>query len=318
MADIVSELIETKMKLAESEDRLMQKVKYLKETSDKVTALESKLNYLESENSSLLDSISQLIEEKNTLRMQLEEASGLKPSMAPEQEMEEDEFRSPDQYLPITITEDHNSVWTEVLDNWDRLGNSKKLKALSRKGIPSNLRGEVWNKVVGNPLHVTPQLFNVLLARAKESNPDAREQNGSSLIPMDLKRTLGSLQVFQKEQPLHQALNDLLEVFASYRPDIGYVQGMAYLGAILILHLGTYKAFETFANMICKSEMLRTFYSFDLTAIKAYYRVFEYFMRKKVPKILNRFYELGITPDVYLLEWVYTLFSRCFSLDVVR
>ena len=42
---------------------------------------------------------------------------------------------------------------------------------------------------------------------------------------------------------------------------------MAYIGAVLILHLGLPKAFEAFANLILSSELLRSFYSFDMETI---------------------------------------------------
>ena len=62
---------------------------------------------------------------------------------------------------------------------------------------------------------------------------------------------------------------------------------MAYLGAILVLHMNTYKAFECFANLIFSSEMMRTFYSFDLEGMQSYYKVFRHYMKKKVPHALK-------------------------------
>ena len=92
---------------------------------------------------------------------------------------------------------------------------------------------------------------------------------------------------------------------------------MAYLGAVFVLHQGTYAAFISFTNLIFKSEILRTFYSFDVPAMQKYYKAFQYYMKKKIPQVLTKFEELGITPDMFLLEWVYTLFSRYFDIDNV-
>ena len=77
---------------------------------------------------------------------------------------------------------------------------------------------------------------------------------------------------------------------------------MAYLGAIFILHQNTYSAFVTFSNLIFKSHILRSFYSFDLATMQNYYKVFEYYMKKKIPNVLKKFKDLGITPDMFLLE----------------
>lgn len=84
------------------------------------------------------------------------------------------------------------------------------------------------------------------------------------LIPLDLKRTLVALNAFQEGRPLHKSLNTLLGAFAAYRPDIGYIQGMGYLGAMLLLYQDTYSAFESMSNLILSSKMLHTFYTFDI------------------------------------------------------
>ncbi len=92
---------------------------------------------------------------------------------------------------------------------------------------------------------------------------------------------------------------------------------MAYLGAVFLLHQNTFAAFISFANLIFKSEILRTFYSFDVPNIVKYYKAFEYYMKRRIPGVLKKFEDLGITPDMFLLEWVYTLFSRCFPIELV-
>ena len=51
--------------------------------------------------------------------------------------------------------------------------------------------------------------------------------------------------------------------------------------------------------------------------MQKYYKVFQHYMKKKIPHVLIKFEELGITPDMFLLEWVYTLFSRYFDIDTV-
>lgn len=56
---------------------------------------------------------------------------------------------------------------------------------------------------------------------------------------------------------------------------------MAYLGAIFILHQNTYSAFVTFSNLIFKSHILRSFYSFDLATMQNYYKTLESFIEKE-------------------------------------
>ena len=58
-----------------------------------------------------------------------------------------------------------------------------------------------------------------------------------SLIQLDLGRTFPALALFQPDGPLHQSLSEVLEAYVCYRPDIGYVQGMSYLAAMLLINL---------------------------------------------------------------------------------
>jgi len=58
-----------------------------------------------------------------------------------------------------------------------------------------------------------------------------------SLIPLDLPRTFPALAFFQPGGPWHDHLRQVLEAYACYRPDIGYVQGMSYIAAVLLINV---------------------------------------------------------------------------------
>ncbi|CAG9323814.1 TBC1D12_1 [Blepharisma stoltei] len=314
MDDFIEELIQTKMKIAESEDKSLAKSKQLKEITEKLTANSSEIEEIQTENESLLQTIAKLIEEKNTLRTQFEEKLEIiKKNSTETTDPEEEDLRSLNINSEIRTDEDKIKTWTNILANWEKVKKNKRIKLLSKKGIPSKLRGEVWGKVIGNNLYITPQLYGILQSKFAQQERDESTLN----IPADIRRNLSSFQSAQREKPLFQTLQEILEAFIAYRPDTGYVQGMAYLASILVIYLDDYKSFECLANIIFKSEILRTFYSFDLPGMQSYYRVFEHYMKKYVPTVYDHFDEIGITPDLYLLEWVYTLFSRCFSVEIV-
>jgi len=64
----------------------------------------------------------------------------------------------------------------------------------------------------------------------------AREKS-ISLVGQDIKRTFAHLKLFQEGMQYHESLNRILKAFAMYRPDIGYVQGMSYLAAMVLLYI---------------------------------------------------------------------------------
>lgn len=51
----------------------------------------------------------------------------------------------------------------------DRLTAKKKFKEALSKGIPSEIRGKVWQELIGNSLKITPKLYSILLEKSKAS-----------------------------------------------------------------------------------------------------------------------------------------------------
>ncbi|KAJ8783409.1 hypothetical protein J1605_009114 [Eschrichtius robustus] len=52
--------------------------------------------------------------------------------------------------------------------------------------------------------------------------------------------------------PYHDMLHSILGAYTCYRPDVGYVQGMSFIAAVLILNLDTADAFIAFSNLLNK------------------------------------------------------------------
>ena len=63
----------------------------------------------------------------------------------------------------------------------------------------------------------------------------------------------------QEGGPYHSTLRDLLGAYVCYRPDLGYVQGMSFIAAILLLNLEEAEAFIVFANLVNR-PLLAVFY----------------------------------------------------------
>ena len=303
----LNELILCKVNLAQVEESKNEHMRIIRKKDSSNKHLREKHSSLLSENKVLKDSISQISADMVDLHSQLEERAGV--ALLPFLSHPENESKPE---IPILVMQDVEESWAD----WQSVAKPEKLMLMARKGIPKGKRGEIWSQRIGNSQHLNPNLFSRLLNKASSLEKAAKENNGIFIIPLDLMRTLGNLKLFQKEQPLHEGLQCVLEAFAAYRPDIGYIQGMGYVGAMLLIHLNTYKSFECMANMILGSEMLRTFYAIDLKGMNKYYKTFEYFANKKVPGILKLLRTSGITPDIYLLEWVYTLYVRCFTIDI--
>ncbi|XP_076992456.1 TBC1 domain family member 14 isoform X3 [Tamandua tetradactyla] len=215
-----------------------------------------------------------------------------------------------------------NAVLTwnnEILPNWETMWCSRKVRDLWWQGIPPSVRGKVWSLAIGNELNITHELFDICLARAKErwrflstggsevENEDAGfsaadREASLELIKLDISRTFPNLCIFQQGGPYHDMLHSILGAYTCYRPDVGYVQGMSFIAAVLILNLDTADAFIAFSNLLNKPCQM-AFFRVDHGLMLTYFAAFEVFFEENLPKLFAHFKKNNLTPDIYLIDW---------------
>jgi TBC1 domain family member 14 len=187
--------------------------------------------------------------------------------------------------------------------------------------IPARFRPAVWTLALQNTLHVTAELYEVFLSHAKSSRYSTDDESGSrrtrygqeksmDLIPIDLPRSIIvdlDMQVVQR----------ILEAYTCYRPDVGYVQGMTYLtGVMIAVGMSEYDAFQCLANLL-HTSCLRTFYSVDVDLMRPYVLLHSRLLAEHSPLLSAHMLSIGITPDIYLYEWILTLYAAVLSSSVV-
>ncbi|KAK6618651.1 hypothetical protein RUM43_013042 [Polyplax serrata] len=221
-----------------------------------------------------------------------------------------------------------SKIWScEIIPKWDVMKNSRKTRDLWWAGIPPSMRGKIWKLAIGNELNITYQLYEICAARAQErlknldSNSaadlgsDANKESSVELIQLDISRTFPQLCIFQKGGPYYDILHCLLGAYVCYRPDVGYVQGMSFIAAVLILNLEPADAFICFANLLNRPCHL-AFFTLNQPFMHAYYNTYNGFFKENLPKLCQHFQETALTPDLYLLDWVYSVFAKAMHLDI--
>jgi hypothetical protein len=161
-------------------------------------------------------------------------------------------------------------IWkTEILPMWDTMCSNKAVLEMWWQGLPPSVRGEVWKRAIGNSLQITEDLYEIFLSRAREklrirklnkqhsaeidANLRGKDHEKSvEMVYLDVARTFPQLCIFQEGGPMFQPLHNVLEAYACYRPDIGYVQGMSFLAAVLLLNMDVSDAFLCLANLISR------------------------------------------------------------------
>ncbi|VDN82148.1 unnamed protein product [Brugia pahangi] len=247
-------------------------------------------------------------------------------------------------------------VWcSRILPNWENMKDSKHCRELWWRGIPPKVRGHVWSLAIGNELNLTPELYEICVTRARHhafatTMTEQYGANGSSvidfadidqrfilpafpkasrdmkrpigregtleLIHLDVSRTFPHLGFFQKGGPYEELLLDLLSAYVCYRPDIGYVQSMCFLGAMLLLQIHQpYQSFQAFANLLNRPLML-SFFGLRQHQMTVYFIAYDRYFEQELPKLHHHFDVLDVRPDMYLIEWVYTLYAKSLPFDV--
>lgn len=205
-----------------------------------------------------------------------------------------------------------SSIWhTEILPQFEILKNTKRVRELWWCGLPSSIRGKIWKLGISNDLNIKHEQYDIYLERICAN----RANESLDAIRLDVSRTFPNLRVFQEGGPLFEALQSVLAVYTVYRSDIGYVQGMSFIGAVLTLNMSPNDAFICFANLL-NNPCHRAAFTLNQKQMNVYYKVFTNALANKIPKVHLHFCTTGLSPDFYLLDWLYTIFAKAMPLDV--
>ncbi|KAL0248350.1 hypothetical protein GEMRC1_003586 [Eukaryota sp. GEM-RC1] len=210
-------------------------------------------------------------------------------------------------------------IWNkDVVPNLPDIIHSKKVLKLWRQGIPSSCKKHIWPLAVGNQLGITEDLFKALLDKSEKKPLDSfvANEHSQKLIVTDIPRTFPSLSFFS-DGPWKEALHDCLQAFVEYRLDIGYVQGMSFICAILLLFLETLPAFVCFSNLIVNNPILNSFYTFNQERIEVFYNVFDHLLHQFLPRQASHLKSIDLHCSLFLHDWFNTVYSRCLSLECV-
>ncbi|XP_013134549.1 PREDICTED: TBC1 domain family member 12-like [Papilio polytes] len=145
-----------------------------------------------------------------------------------------------------------------------------------------------------------------------KSNPNLLEYNDEcsmELIQLDIARTFPHLCIFQPGGPYFDVLHELLAAYVCYRPDIGYIQGMSFIAAVLILNMEAPQAFVCFANLL-DGPVLRAAFTRDGAAMQRLWKAYGRLLRHNLPALAEL-----VAPELYLVEWLYTAFAKAMPLD---
>ena len=198
--------------------------------------------------------------------------------------------------------------WNYMLQNLREFRTEKisKLKSRTRKGIPDSIRSYAWQKLCDFDEFYIKNLY-------KKLDSEPVDKSIESTIIKDLDRTFPNCQFFKDKYGNGQRkLLKVLSNYSKYNKEVGYIQGMSFIVALLLTYMDEESSFFML-HIIIKKYELEGLYLPGFPDLKKKCYVFLKLQKKFIPKIYNVLKKDEIYPSAYASEWFICLFSR--SLD---
>eukprot|EP00271_Cylindrocystis_brebissonii_P022829 TRINITY_DN893_c0_g1_i1.p1 TRINITY_DN893_c0_g1~~TRINITY_DN893_c0_g1_i1.p1 ORF type:complete len:1193 (+),score=268.35 TRINITY_DN893_c0_g1_i1:794-4372(+) len=193
-----------------------------------------------------------------------------------------------------------------------KLEGSTLSTALRQGEIPAEQRGTAWMAVAcANP-------EEDLLPRSRYAQLLKQESRWSREIERDVNRTFPLHPKFREERGAGQmALFDVIKAYSIMDPEIGYCQGMAFVAAVLLMHMEEAEdAFCCFVYMLYRGGM-RTVFSPSMEQLQVRLYQLSQLLLQSLPLLHAHLEELEIKPVMYAADWFLTLFARNMPLYIV-
>mmetsp|Transcript_10411 Transcript_10411/g.34741 ORF Transcript_10411/g.34741 Transcript_10411/m.34741 type:complete len:645 (-) Transcript_10411:999-2933(-) len=201
------------------------------------------------------------------------------------------------------------------------------LQDIWRKGLPEEIRGRLWAQAVGNAAMLNQEHYHehivvardlvgkgAFMDRASRGKEEGELEDHLRQITLDLERTFPGMYFFSKNGPFHQDLREVLFAFSATRPDLGYVQGMSHVAALLLLYMPACSAYIALVNELDKFHF-KDFFLIDVKRIDRYCAAFHVVLLEHSSKLACKLRQIGVDARLYLLKWWMTAFASVLPLQ---
>ncbi|XP_054715588.1 TBC1 domain family member 1-like [Uloborus diversus] len=207
----------------------------------------------------------------------------------------------------------------DALLKWDAIFNStdidyESLEAAVKYGIPRQKRGEAWlfliKKYCSSRKH-TPVDDTPYVELLRKLTPYQHA------ILIDIGRTYPGHPYFKQVLGTGQlSLFSLLKAYSVVDEEVGYCQGLSFLGGILLLHMDEEKSFQAMKHVMFTLG-LRNQYKSDMAALQVQMYQLSRLIQTTVPEIHELFDKLDVSPTLYAAPWFLTIFASHFPIGFV-
>ncbi|KAM4712061.1 USP6 N-terminal-like protein isoform 2-T2 [Anableps anableps] len=201
---------------------------------------------------------------------------------------------------------ERTTKWLKMLKSWEKYKNSDKLFRRIYKGVPLQLRGEVWCLLLDIPKikEEKKDFYEKLKARARALSPDIRQ------IDLDVNRTYRDHIMFMHRYDVkQQALFHVLTAYSMYNTEVGYCQGMSQITALLLIYMNEEDAFWALVKLLSgQKHAMHGFFIPGFPKLMRYQEHHDRILKKTMPKLKQHLDNQEVFTSLYTMKW----FFQCF------
>ncbi|XP_065455508.1 USP6 N-terminal-like protein isoform X6 [Chrysemys picta bellii] len=201
---------------------------------------------------------------------------------------------------------ERTTKWLKMLKSWEKYKNSEKFHRRIYKGIPLQLRGEIWCLLLDVPKmkEEMKDFYNKLKYRARGSSPDIRQ------IDLDVNRTYRDHIMFRDRYGVkQQSLFHVLAAYSIYNTEVGYCQGMSQITALLLMYMNEEDAFWALVKLLSgPKHAMHGFFVPGFPKLLRFQEHHEKILKKFLSKLKQHFDSQEISTSFYTMKW----FFQCF------
>ncbi|KAK9321932.1 rab-GTPase-TBC domain-containing protein [Lipomyces orientalis] len=193
--------------------------------------------------------------------------------------------------------------WTSIVADYPNMARShpSELTRAVQNGLPPPLRGTIWQLMASSKSQLLEDVYSSLLT---ENSPHEKG------IRRDISRTS-----FAKTAN-HDALFNVIKAYSLWDPEVGYIQGMAFIAVPLILNMKEEEAFCLLVDLM-KIYTLRDLFLPDMPGLHIRLYQFDRVIEDTIPAVHVHLARQGVLSSMYASQWFLTFFAYKFPLPIV-
>ncbi|CAL4115369.1 unnamed protein product, partial [Meganyctiphanes norvegica] len=209
-------------------------------------------------------------------------------------------------------------AWNLMLSKPQARIDSNILHSGLKQGVPKCVRGEVWKLLVYQYGHNHKQLPILPPSYSTPYEDMLRELTSQHhAILIDLGRTFPTHQYFLRTLgPGQLALFNILKAYSLLDKEVGYCQGLSFVGGILLLHVDEEDAYGLLSHIMyvmgCRKQ-----YRPDLVGLQVQMYQLSRLLHDKLRELYDHLEQHEIIPQLYAAPWFLTLFGSQFPISFV-